>query len=245
MLYNIRKLKAALTVSVALLVICFTAAVLVLLLCRADEFEIQGTELYSDREILDASQIEEGIFLFSVDGEAAEAEILSRCTFIKSVSVRVKLPDRVIITVTEDPPMFYTNVGVSTVMFGYDLRIAEVRQNSASGDGVLVIMPEVASAVAGTKMILKDGEPTYITKLLEHAARSELFDRMTLISCENTRDAYYEIDGKYRLILGGVSELDVKLKVAKEYLEIPRIANASYATLDLSSPKEVIVTVEE
>ncbi len=245
MSYNPRKLKAILTVSVAIMIIFITATVLVFVLCRADSFEIEGAELYTDSELLSASGIEKGIFLYSVDKEAAEKEILKKCTLISDVHISLKLPNRVIITVTEDTPVFYVNVGVSTVMFGSDLRIAEVRQNSEEGSGVCVIMPEIESAVAGDRICFKNGEPTYITRLLEEAVRSELFGRITLINCENTRDAFYEIDGKYKLILGGVSELDVKLRVAKEYLENPRIGNASSAVLDLTSPKEVIVTINE
>ncbi len=245
MSYNARKLKAILTASVAVMIIFITAAVLVFVLCRADSFEIEGAQLYSDDELIIASGIENGAFLYSVDRESAEKAILKKCTFVKAVSIKVKLPNRVMISVTEDPPIFYVNVGVSTVMFGCDLRIAEVRQNSAEGSGVPVIMPEIASAVAGNRITFKNGEPTYITKLLEEAVKSELFERITLINCESTRDAYYEVDGKYKLILGSVSELDVKLRIATEYLENPRIANASSATLDLTSPKEVIVTINE
>lgn len=242
---NARRIKAILTVSVAVMVILITATALVYVLCRADTFEIIGAELYSDEEILNASEIKVGAFLYSVDKETAKRNILSKCTFLNEVQINVKLPNRVIITVTEDVPLFYVDVGVSTVMFGYDLRIAEVRQNSDVGSGVQVIMPEITSAVAGSRITFKNGEPTYIAKLLEAAVKSDLFDRITLINCESTRTAFFEVDGKYKLILGGLSELDIKLRVAKEYLQNPRIADAASATLDLTSAKEVIVTINE
>ena len=245
MSYDVRKLKGILTVAVAVIIILVTASVLVFVLCRADIIEINGTELYYADEIIEASRIETGIFLYSVDREKAQSSILSECTLISDVNIRLKLPNRVIITVTEDAPVFYTEVGVSTVMFGPDLRIAEVRQNSEQGNGIFVLMPEIASAVAGERLTFKSGEPSYVTKLLYAAVATELFDRITLISCENARDAYFEVDGKYKLIFGGASELDVKLQVAKEYLANTRIANASSAILDLTSPKEVIVTVND
>lgn len=245
MSYDVRKLKGILTVAVAVAVIALAAALIVLIFCRAESFEIIGSSLYEDDELIVASEIEKGEFLYSIDRDGAVRAILKKCTLISDVRIKVKLPNRVIISVTEDSPMFYANVGVSTVMFSHDLRIAEVRQNSGVGSGVRVLMPEIASAVAGERILFKNGEPTYVAKLLEEAVKSELFSRITLIDCVSTREAYYEIDGKYKLVLGGVSDLDVKLRVAAEYLENPRIANASSAVLDLTSPKEVIVTVNE
>lgn len=245
MTYDLRKLKGILTVAVALLIIALTAVLLVILLFRADKFEVVGTELYGEEEILSASQIKEGVFLYSVDRNLAEKLILERCTLISDASVKVKLPNKVIITLTEDVPVFYSSVGVSTVMFGYDLRIGEVKQNSTEAEGIKVVLPEISSAVAGGRLQFVNGEPTYIQKILQAALKCELFERITVINCENTRDAFFEVDGKYKLILGGTADLELKLTVAREYLENPRIANAAYAVLDLTSPKEVLVTVDD
>ena len=245
MSYDVRKLKGILTVAVALFVILVAAIGLVFVLCRADEFVIEGAELYSEDELLEASGIEKGIFLYAVDKDAATEGILNNCTLVSDVKITTKLPNKVIISITEDAPVFYVKVGVSTVLFGADLRIAEVKQNSSEASGIEVHLPEISSAVAGKRIEFRGDEPTYIVKLLECAVKSELFERITLINCENTRDAFYEVDGKYKLILGGTADLDVKLRVAKEYLENPRIANAASAELDLTSPKEVIVTVIE
>ena len=67
MSYDVRRLKGFLTIAVALLIIALTAVLLVILLFRADKFEIVGTELYDESEILSASGINEGVFLYSVD----------------------------------------------------------------------------------------------------------------------------------------------------------------------------------
>ncbi|MBQ1933785.1 MAG: FtsQ-type POTRA domain-containing protein [Clostridia bacterium] len=245
MSYDVRRLKGFLTIAVALLIIALTAVLLVILLFRADKFEIVGTELYDESEILSASGINEGVFLYSVDKENAERSILEKCTLISKATVVVRMPNKVIISVTEDVPVFYTSVGVSTVMFGYDLRIGDVKQNSTIGEGISVELPEISSAVAGSRLQFVNGEPTYIQKILEAAVRCNLFDRITLINCESTREAFFEVDGKYKLILGGTADLEIKLTVAEEYLENPRIANAEYAILDLTSPKEVLVTVND
>jgi cell division protein FtsQ len=243
--YDIRRLKGILTVAVALAVVLIAIVALVFALFRAEEFIIEGAELYTEEALVDAAEIEIGSFLFGIDKDKVEESILKKCTLISDARISIKLPNKVVITVKEDSPVFFVRVGVSTVLFGADLRIAEVKQNSSAGQGVEVLLPEISSAVAGKRIVFKDDEPSYIVKLLESAVRSELFDRITLINCVNTRDAFYEVDGKYKLILGGTSELDVKLRVALEYLDNPRIANASSAELDLTSPKEVIVTVVE
>jgi len=103
----------------------------------------------------------------------------------------------------------------------------------------------VAEAIGGERISFVDGEPSYITVILNAIARSELFERIDRIDCTSARNACAVADGRFTLIFGGTSELELKLKVAAEYLDIERVASAKSATLDLTSPKEVIVTIND
>ncbi|MBQ7010937.1 MAG: FtsQ-type POTRA domain-containing protein [Clostridia bacterium] len=242
---NVRKLKGVLIASVALLIVLCTAIVLFFAFCRADNIDVVGCELYSSEEIIEASGIKEGVFLFSVDRDGAVDSILHKCSVVHDVVISLKLPNKVIISVKEDEPGFKTKIGVSTVMFDCELRVASVNQNSHDGEGVEVLLPEVRTAIGGERIEFASGEYTYVSKILEAVAKSSLFDRVTTIDCTSAIGANCVVDGKFTLIFGGVSDIDLKLEVAAAYLGIERVSSAVSATLDLTSPKEVIVTIND
>ena len=242
---SIKKVRGPIAVTVAVLVVLVTACVLFFILCRVDSITVEGCELYSTDEIIEVAGIEKGIFILSVDGDGAVRSILQKFSVIKKADVSVSLPDKVVITVVEEPPTFCTAIGVSTVMFSHELRVAEVRMNSTDVDGIPVILPEISEAIGGKRIVFSDGEPSYITRMLQAVSVCELLTRITLIDCTSARNASVTVDGKYTLITGGISDIDVKLDIALEYLKNERITASKSAVLDLTDPKEVIVTVEE
>jgi len=242
---NKRKLKGTLAAFVAVMIVLVTAVCLFVAFCRADDISVEGCDLYLESEIIEASGIKEGSFLFSVDRDGATDRILHLCSVVHDVDIELKLPNKVLIRIKEDVPKFKAHIGVSTVMFDHELRVAAVSRNSSEGTGVEVVLPQVAEAIGGERISFVDGEPSYITVILNAIARSELFERIDRIDCTSARNACAVADGRFTLIFGGTSELELKLKVAAEYLDIERVASAKSATLDLTSPKEVIVTIND
>ena len=242
---NKRKIKGALAAIVAIMIVLITAVCLFVAFCRADDISVEGCDLYLESEIIEASGIKEGTFLFSVDREVASDRILHLCSVVHDVDIELKLPNKVIIRIKEDVPKFMAHIGVSTVMFDHELRVAAVSSNSNEFNGIEVLLPGVEQAISGERIKFVEDEPSYITVILNAIARSELFDRIVSVDCTSARNANAVADSRFKLIFGGTSELELKLKVAAEYLDIERVASAKSATLDLTSPKEVIVTIND
>ena len=241
---NRRKLKGILAASVAMLVVVIAIFALVFSICRVSVIEVEGNSVYTSDELIKASGIEYGSFLFSADENKISENIISKCSVVRSVRLKYRLHNKLIIYVKEEPPTFYSKIGGSTVMFTPDLHVTGVMQNSVeTTNGILVILPDVESAISGRDIRFVKEDVSYLIKLLEALSKTDFVDSVTEINGKSAREMCVLINGKYTLIPGSASDLDVKFRIASEYLKNERISAAEKATLDLSNPKEVIVTV--
>lgn len=78
---------------------------------RVSDIEVTGNSHYTDSEIIQAIDIEEGDNLFFFDRFAALSRVFAKLPYIEEVSVERKLPNKVIIEVTESSALAYLSLG--------------------------------------------------------------------------------------------------------------------------------------
>lgn len=238
------KAKSALAVFVAIFVILIMLSIVFAGLCRVGEITVEGASFYGSDEIVSISNIKNGTFIFAVNKAEAEDLILHGCSVVKNVEISFKLPNKVIIKVTEEQPSFYTLIGSSAVMFTQDLRVSEVRSADSVDSGIKVILPEISNAVAGERIEFLETDGDYIVKLLSAVMKTDYFSRVTEVGAETMRNAFVIVDMKYTLFTDGVEDIDNKLFVAGVYLETDSFKNAKEATLFLADPNEPIASIK-
>lgn len=234
--------RGAAAVVLALAIVFIAAAVLCALVCRVRTVVIKGNEIYGDAALVESSGIKKGDFLFAVNRSQAAENILHRCSVVKKADVSLRLFDTVVITVEEQSPAFYTNVGTSAVFFTADLRVTGVAE--AGGDtygAVFCALPKVKRADAGEALTFYEGTGEYVSVFLKACAAEEHFGMITEIRAESERDCCLFAGPDYKLVTGGNSEIGLKLQIGFAMLENERVQKEKSATLDLSNPKEVVV----
>ena len=76
------------------------AAIFVMsVLLRVSDIRVEGNEHYTDEEIINAIDIEEGDNLFFFDRFAAISRVFAKLPYVEQVSVERSLPNKVVITV--------------------------------------------------------------------------------------------------------------------------------------------------
>ena len=78
---------------------------------RVSDIEVNGNVHYTDSEIIRAIDIEEGDNLFFFDRFAALSRVFAKLPYIEEVTVERKLPNKVIIDVTESTALAYLSLG--------------------------------------------------------------------------------------------------------------------------------------
>lgn len=85
--------------SVALILAAIVAGCAVFF--RVDKVEVSGQSRYTAEQIIEAAEVEQGDNLFALDKFKTSKQILTRLPYIDGVSISRRLPDGLVITVTE------------------------------------------------------------------------------------------------------------------------------------------------
>ena len=82
---------------------------------KVNRIEVQGNSLYSAQEIIDASQIQTGDNLLTLNKPEAAGRIQAALPYVESVSIGRSMPDTVIIDVKESSAAFAVATETNTV----------------------------------------------------------------------------------------------------------------------------------
>lgn len=210
------------------------------------DFEVTGSDRYSDAEVLEASGISEGDNLYSFSKSSAGDEITFRCPYIRSVDITRTIPKTVTITAEEDSEVFYANVWGDYLVLSPSLRVLRtIEAGQAREDGLVeLVLPAVSYSVSGLSIeFVSTRDERFIRNILSEITSSELFGNGVLDKIDLT-DEYSvtaQASGKYLLKLGGETDCDLKLKMAYRTIEKLADENASPAKIDLTTVGEAIV----
>lgn len=248
--------RAVLTVGAVLCSVVICVLLLVLLVFKIETVTVKGDTKYLDEMIIDAGGIVTGEPLYFAKINEAERNIPQALPYIKSVEIEREFPDTVIITVkaTEDAAAFSTQGGYIVID-----ESGKVLNESASivSENIPVIKNlTVEDAPLGKTISFKEDiiEPStneegeveeipeeeinkHFKSLVQvlSALKEAGLKRIGEISLKDTENIKLVYDNRITLLLGDVSDVDVKLKRAEIALKSEDEKNAhATGTLDLS-----------
>lgn len=181
--------------------------------------EIRGNEKYSADEILSACDFGENPNLILLNTKNTEKEILNRFPYISQVDFKKVLPSTLIITITEDLPIWCTEISNDWFVLSSDLRI--ISRHSSKEDVDLlglslryISLPEISSAVTGEKVsFVKENNYDYMTSFISELMTYDYFSSVNAIDAEDRYHmALYSENGRYKILIGSSENLDSKLK---------------------------------
>ena len=96
-----RRKKAILYLVLFLLLLCVGAVLTFTVFFHIADFEVKGNSRYQAQEVIEASGIAKGENLFLCKTEQAAGRIAEKLPYVESVTIKRKLPDKLVITVKE------------------------------------------------------------------------------------------------------------------------------------------------
>ena len=100
-------LSGPLTFFILIIAVIFVLSVLF----RVSSISVTGNTHYTDQEIINAIEIEQGDNLFFFDRFAAVSRVFAKLPYVEEVTVTRNLPNKVIIEVTETTAIAYIKLG--------------------------------------------------------------------------------------------------------------------------------------
>ena len=184
---------------------------------RIKEIRVEGMILYTPEEIVESSGLLPGDNLLFINTDNLSQILRGELPFISQVQITRKLPDTVIIEVSESTAAASLSYyGEQIIIDSTGRVLARLQASDLSLPGVdldnLVNIRglEIEDAVLGS--ILKPEFGTelklqYVQDMLATMEREGLIDDVTYIDVSNIVNVYFGYLGRYRVILGGRTNL--------------------------------------
>ncbi len=203
------------------IVLCFVFIIVCMaLFLKIEDIKVVGNERYSEEQIVYSSGIEVGQNLYAINKKSAKGLIMSDYPYINEVVIRRTLPSTLTFRITEEIPIYYTEICGEYFVLSSTLRVLEKTDADPNLNRedklVLLLLSDVKSAIVGqeiefTKQLAFDYIGTFIKNVTEHEIASEL----TEIDISSKYNIYVTYQDRFRIYLGDNSETEMKLTFAK------------------------------
>ena len=216
---------------------------------------VKGESHYSDEQIVNASRLEYGELLYSVDTDEIEKNILEGAPYVRQVSVKRRFFSRVVIKLESDSAKYYIKISDSSkdcYILSEDLRVIDYRNSDdglAESGLIFLELPHLRRCnMCQYVEYGEEGKTAYVKEMLEYFNGSSFAKALTDIGLSSRfDDVYIVLYGKCKIFFGGTNDIEKKLELVKRTLETHGLDNLSvgYTEINVSDPSEIVVSHPE
>ena len=213
---------------------------------RISELELVGNERYDAQTLFEAAQVEKGNNLYSFSSRVALQKLKASCPYVKSLTVKREIPDKIIFTIEEYEARYYAFVYGRTCLLSDDLTVVEIREGKEKVEGLCYMdLPAVSEAICGRQIKFRsDIDQNHVYQTVESVLSSELYERISAMLLSDTYALSMECDHKYLMIFGGYADCDIKLRVASVVMKDDMFKTENKLRVDLTDNSETTVIID-
>lgn len=212
---------------------------------RVRHIEVQGNRYYSAEEIISAAGVAKGDNLLTLSRAGIAASITSGedMAYVRTVSVTRRLPDTLIITITEDNVTFamQDEAGQYYLITAYGKATQQVESYEAS-EHIQIKELTIATPTIGEQITVTEDESgsasakldalQAVLTALELPENVELLKSVSYISLPAAYDIQLQYGSQYTVKLGNLDDMEYKLAALRETLK--KLADYQTGTIDIS-----------
>ncbi len=206
--------------------------------CRVKTVVVENEGYVPEPVILDAVTIKRGTHLYAVDEEKIEAAIVEASSYVKSVTLKRKLPSELQIWVEEYILAYYIEYEDIYYLITDDLIVLEATtpEDAMAKGAIPLTIPKLKDPKAtkeepnppkiltvGKRLAFdKTEDLAWVKKLLSAIRSTDFADRITKIDLSDPYSLRLSVENKYEVRLGGERDFEKKLsrvENALHYLE--------------------------
>ena len=238
--------RAATTFLLVVVVFILLFIVIYKFFFRIADLKVEGNVRYDAETIFSVAGVAKGDNLYSFSSRVAKERLKARCPYIRSLTVKREIPDKITFTVEEYEARFCAFVYGRTFILSEDLTVVEIQNGTEKVDGLCFLtLPAVRTAVCGKQLVFcSELDQNHIYQTVDSVLRSELADRISAILLTDTYALYMECDGKYLMTFGDFSDTDIKLRVASVVLKDEMFQTENKMRIDLTNNSETTVMID-
>ena len=242
-----RRRKQILTyIAMGLAVVMIAGILSLTVFFQINEITVKGDSPYTEEQIIGASGISLGENIIRCGADKVSDYLSKSLPYISSATVERSASGKVVITVKKAVPEWSFLNGEQAVIIDKTGKVLEIGLPEAALEATIVQGATVTYAVPGEEIILSEDLPLSFVKELGSAFDEAGINLLTTVNLSDTDYIQALYDGRYKLIIGSTSGIDVKLALAAKVIDRENeIDPNQYATLDLTVDNKVYFRPEE
>ena len=220
------------------LLICAALVLGMSVFFKVSKITVEGSSIYTPEEVVEASGVEEGDYLFFVNRFAAASRIHAKLPYVDEVRVTRALPSHVTITITESSAMAYVNSGTAYWVLDQNCRLlTTATENELSGliriEGVTPLAPEVGAIIAAGEA--DAAKVTYLAEILDQMLTRGIAGEVTMIDMSDVTNPAFAYEDRFTVRLGRDENVEYKFGMLDSAVE--QLTEQDTGTIDLSIDK--------
>ncbi len=208
---------------------------------RIKEIELVGSERYTKEQILEISDVYEGLSLYEISNDNFK-EVSQKLSYVKEIRISRKLPNTLIINVIEDIPKFYCELYGEYFVLSDNLRVLERlfdETELCESSLIKIHIPEIDSAIVGENIVFStDVSQRYVSAYIDVILKSVLFDKITEFDFRDRFDLKLIAENLYLVELGNGDELSTKLTILAAMLDKNAFEDGIPVIIDARDPSQ-------
>ena len=223
---------------------------------RANEIVVSGESRYSAEEIIAATGVEKGQNLFQLDKNGIVRKVLTQLPYIDTISLSRKLPDTLLITVTESRPVAALEYNGSWWLMDARGKLLEQGDATLSQGRAWLLGLTPLSPSVGSTLAVEEEQETKLNSLkalmaamAERDMTSHITEFIDLTSESDIRFGYdgtltvevplysSDFDLQARRLDGALKELQTRNGTVSGTLTLPTEGNRAWLTTERWMPE--------
>lgn len=205
-------------------------------LFKINSIKVEGTSCYTINQIKQSSGLKTGENLILANTREAESKICKSLPYIGTVEVSRHFPEEIVIKVTAAVACGAIQNNKKYVIVSENGKVLEITGNIPASSAVIKGV-DVLSAKSGEQVKLKSTSKAEILKNVLQALNTENVKKITSMDFSKTNKICLVYDKRITINLGVPSDIDYKIRFAKNILE-KKIGSNDKGTLNMSTAAE-------
>ena len=234
--YTLRDILSSFSGPIMFFLVIVSVIFVMSVFIRVSDIQVQGNVHYTDDEIIQAIDIEEGDNLFFFDRFAALSRVFAKLPYVREVTVERSLPNKVIITVEESQALAYIVLGEEKWTIDQDCKVL----GKATEDELHGLIPikgiSPGTLLIGEDLTTSDGDTAivkYIAEVLFQMEERGLYKQVGTIDFTDPRNVSFDYADKYVVKIGDSSKVEYKFGMLMSVLS--QLLVGDVGIIDVSS----------
>lgn len=238
-----RKILAGIIGFIIIAVLCATLSMTVLFNISTIKVAKAGS-YYTEKDIISASGLDVGDNMLRTDFDSAADRIEQMLPYVLEAQIKKTASGNVTITVKDDTASLIFKAENGFAVADSEGKVLEILSEKPEKSSLIIFTAaKKLNAVPGESIGFEDSTEADIFNSLTAALKNaDLYDKITGIDISKHSNIKVEYQGRMRIKLGDISDIDAKLEAASKTLEMENENNPNtIAEVNAVNPKKVYV----